>query len=230
MKNKDLLEQLLRSAARAENAAQLPDEELSSALETRILAARRQTDAPDEPFLFLPLFRAAFACATMVCAAVRPLSLLRNAKNGRLSSFAQLHHQFSHGEMNPMTRGKMIVYLAAIFGKRLLVSGLIGYQLNWRRGFRPPKPQEMAEHIRQRLVSRLELTPAQIEAIDPILKKTSRDFQDLSMQTRKKMDEVIACGNAAIMEKLSPEQKVRFEAMEREHHSPMHKHPAGPGP
>ncbi len=123
-----------------------------------------------------------------------------------------------------MTRRAMIVYLAAIFLAGGVAGGLIGYQLNRRRGFRPPKPQEMAEHIRQRLISRLELTPGQIAAIDPILKNTSREFQDLNMQTRQRMDEVIARSNTAIAEKLSPEQKAKFEVMEREHHHPPHDH------
>ncbi len=66
MKDNDLLSQLLRSAALAEKSAKPRDMELHFALEARILAARRRSGEADEQFLFLPLFRAAFACATVI--------------------------------------------------------------------------------------------------------------------------------------------------------------------
>jgi hypothetical protein len=68
MKPDDPLAKLLKAAARAEREARLAQPEAESpalpfGLETRVLAARKTAG---ETFPFLPLFRGALACASVI--------------------------------------------------------------------------------------------------------------------------------------------------------------------
>lgn len=79
MKANDPLAKLLKAAARAERGARLAEAgaeapALPFGLETRVLAARR---AAGENFPFLPLFRGALACASVIAVLSAALYLRR---------------------------------------------------------------------------------------------------------------------------------------------------------
>ena len=69
--------------------------------------------------------------------------------------------------MNHLTKNKIILYLAAIF----LVGGVTGGVLGWtganRNRMEPPSPKGMCDHFRHQLKSELDLTPAQLQQLDP---------------------------------------------------------------
>ena len=76
MKANDPLNKLLRAAARAERESAPRPLEMPFGWETRVLAAAR---AQTEPFSFLPLVRAAFACAAVVALACASLTLQKRS-------------------------------------------------------------------------------------------------------------------------------------------------------
>jgi hypothetical protein len=123
--------------------------------------------------------------------------------------------------MNTLTRQKVIFYLAAIF----VVGGLTGGVLAWglkeddKRDKRPRKSQTMrdvCDHMKKRLETKLGLTAAQMQKIEPILDQTSRDMQAIHKRTIGKIDELIEKQNAEIAKELTPEQRVKLEEMNRE--------------
>lgn len=76
MKADDPLARLLKAAARAEREAGAGSEALSAAVQNRVLAARRA--AHEEGFPFLPLFRGALACASVIAVICASLLLRGN--------------------------------------------------------------------------------------------------------------------------------------------------------
>jgi Spy/CpxP family protein refolding chaperone len=123
--------------------------------------------------------------------------------------------------MNPLTRQKVILYLAAIF----VVGGLTGGVLAWGLGQdrkqdrRPPKSQTMrdvCDHMKKRLQTKLGLTEAQMAKIEPILEETGREMQAIHKRTIGEIEELIAKQNAEIAKELTPEQRQKLEEMNRE--------------
>jgi hypothetical protein len=78
MKADDPLARLLKAAARAAREAPASEgaEFLSAGLQNRVLAARRA--AQDDSFPFLPLFRGALACASVIAVLCASLLLRKD--------------------------------------------------------------------------------------------------------------------------------------------------------
>jgi Spy/CpxP family protein refolding chaperone len=83
--------------------------------------------------------------------------------------------------------------------------------------FKPPRPHDMAQHMRDRLRSRLALTPEQLQKIDPIIQKTSDDLNAIHQETVARAAQITENCNAQIAASLSPEQRQKLDQMEKEH-------------
>src|SRR5438067_5837993 len=134
---------------------------------------------------------------------------------------------------------KTIAYAAALFIAGGVTGATIGVAVEKGSMFRPPRPHDMAQQMRNRLRSRLALTPEQLQKIDPIIKKTSDDLNAIHQETVARAAQITENCNAQIAASLSPEQKQKMEQMEKEHrgfleeyqhhdnHGPGHGHSEG---
>jgi Spy/CpxP family protein refolding chaperone len=134
--------------------------------------------------------------------------------------------------MNKSRSLRIVLYVALIF----LAGGVTGVliaPITGRTFMRPPRPEEMAQHIMERLRSGLSLTDSQVAKIQPLVQKTGADMETIRRETmqqvRHRMDET----NAKILAFLTPEQQIAFKKMEADHRNHLrHLHPLGepPGP
>jgi len=133
--------------------------------------------------------------------------------------------------MNPLTRNKIILYLAAIF----LVGGITGVVVGWtgakQRMIGPPSPKKICDHFRHSLQSELELTPAQLRQLDPLLEKRAQEMEAIHSRTIQQFEELIRASNEEIATTLglTPAQRAKLEEMEKKRQEFMRKRFRPPG-
>jgi Spy/CpxP family protein refolding chaperone len=105
---------------------------------------------------------------------------------------------------------KISLYLAAIFVAGVVTGMFISYQLVRRM---MPTQERMVGHWCGELQSKLNLTPEQMQKIRPIVNDAVTDFRnDLS---REMLLSLSNC-NARVVLELTPEQKAKFEQIQKE--------------
>jgi Spy/CpxP family protein refolding chaperone len=121
-----------------------------------------------------------------------------------------------------MTKQKIIFYLCAIFLAGGIAGGAIAWTATATAAAEPPKPHgrpdfhKMCDKMRARLQERLELTPAQLQKIDPILQESAKEIQGIQERTLQQVEQVIKRSHAQIALELSDGQKVKLQAYEQE--------------
>jgi hypothetical protein len=118
--------------------------------------------------------------------------------------------------VTPLSKRRISVYLAALF----LAGGGTGAVISWRlcrsTPAAPLPPAEIGARLRTRWQARLGLTPAQVEHIDPMIHKAMDRVEAIRRQTAKEVFANVSNLDEQVLQVLTPEQKVKFEALERE--------------
>jgi len=115
-----------------------------------------------------------------------------------------------------LTRKSAAIYLAAVFLAGLAAGGAAGFSVGKRNAFAPPRPQDMASHICERMKSKLHLTPEQVRQIEPLVNETAAELEAVHTTTADRITEIFQKLNQRQTQFLTPEQKVLLEEMERE--------------
>lgn len=116
--------------------------------------------------------------------------------------------------MRNLTRAKLIVYLAAIFLAGAVGGTFLGLRIGRQMNSHPPR--NMARHFRDTLQTQLKLSEAQLQQIDPLLQKRSDEMKAIHRASMKQIGETLQKSDEEIAQFLSPEQKLKLEAMEQE--------------
>ena len=121
--------------------------------------------------------------------------------------------------MNPLSHWKIGLYLAAIFLAGTVAGAFVGFKIGRHMMFAPPRPEAMAARFCDELQSKLNLTPAQAQKIRLIVNDSMTEFGALlSTQVAAAFSNT----NARVAAELTPEQKVKFEEIQKEHEKFMH--------
>jgi Spy/CpxP family protein refolding chaperone len=118
--------------------------------------------------------------------------------------------------MKQGVRWKVVLYLTAIFAAGTISGWVVGTQAAKDKAFAPPKPNEIAASLRDRMHSKLNLTPEQAEQVDAIIDCTSKEIQSLHGDCIKRIRQGISSRNAQIKALLTPEQQKLFRIFEKE--------------
>jgi hypothetical protein len=122
-----------------------------------------------------------------------------------------------------LTKKTAAIYLAAIFVAGLLAGGAAGFSFGKRRAFTPPRPQDIAPHLCERLKSKLHLTPDQVTRIDPLVQEAASELELVHSTTAEQIKEIFQKLNQRQTQFLTAEQKVLLEELERERQQFFHK-------
>ena len=126
--------------------------------------------------------------------------------------------------MNNLTKGKTILYLVAIFLAGAVGGTVVGYSSGKRKGFPPPpRPSEMTRHIMARFQSQLDLTPEQIEKIQPLVEQTTANMDGIHRESWRQVSEGFKKLNQQIVGYLTEGQRKKLEAMESERREKVRK-------
>ena len=110
---------------------------------------------------------------------------------------------------------KTIAYSVAIFLLGGIAGAAIGLGVSRHAWTRPPFIHDMSQHLQSRLEAKLELTPAQLQKIQPAFAKLSADMQAVHSETMKRGSKLMDDFYAAIASELTPEQKLKLEELKK---------------
>ena len=118
--------------------------------------------------------------------------------------------------MSGLPKWKVALYLAGIF----LAGGVSGWVVAAKtakeNAFKPPQPREIATSFRDRLNSKLNLTPEQAQQIDVIIQRTTVELQAIHGDNVKRIKQGVSNRHAQISAILTPEQHAQFCKIEKE--------------
>lgn len=136
-----------------------------------------------------------------------------------------------------MNKAKIGLYVALIFLAGV-VAGFFGgpsIRAAWKTTQPPPPPrnrEDFANHIFNRMKERLELTPEQIEKIEPVFRKGIEDVRAIQDRSVKEVDAAVKRNHEEIEKMITPAQREKMQAWDREREKAMKErrnHRRGPG-
>lgn len=105
--------------------------------------------------------------------------------------------------------------LALIFVAGGVSGGLVTYHVAQKQFHRMPPPEELGKRHYEYIARKLELTTAQREHVQPIVRQTIDDLVKLRRQDMRKGWQILQRMEKEITEHLTPEQKVRYQELLR---------------
>ena len=118
--------------------------------------------------------------------------------------------------MNSLGKWKLGVYVLALFLAGGGSGALIAWQVCRRMPVAPLTPAEIGARLRAQFQSRLELTPDQAQKIDPMIDQAMRRVEAIRKETASHVFANVSNLHEQVLTVLTPEQKVKFEGLERE--------------
>jgi Spy/CpxP family protein refolding chaperone len=118
--------------------------------------------------------------------------------------------------MNSLGKWKLGVYVLALFLAGGGSGALIAWQVCRRMPVTPVPSAEIGARLRARFQSRLELTPDQVQKIDPMIDQAMRRVEAIRKETARDVFANVSNLHQQVLVVLTPEQRVKFEELERE--------------
>jgi len=118
--------------------------------------------------------------------------------------------------MTALSKWKLGVYVLAIFLAGGGSGALIAWQACRRMPVAPAPPAEIGARLRARFQSQLALTPEQVQKIEPMIDQAMRRVEAIRKETASCVFANVSNMHEQVLTVLTPEQRVRFEELERE--------------
>jgi Spy/CpxP family protein refolding chaperone len=118
--------------------------------------------------------------------------------------------------MTSLGKRKLAAYVVAIFLAGAGSGALVVWQVGQRQPGTPLPPAEIGARLRARFQSRLDLTPDQAQKIAPMIDQAMRRVEAIRQETASRVFANVSDLHAQVLTVLTPEQKSRFEELERE--------------
>ncbi len=112
-----------------------------------------------------------------------------------------------------MSKWKIGLYLSALFLAGVVTGAILTAQIGKRMMMKATRPRAMAEHWRHDLEGRLGLTAEQSQKIEPIIMDGITNFGSVLCD---QAEWVLSNCNARIALELTPDQRIKFENIEKE--------------
>ncbi len=135
--------------------------------------------------------------------------------------------------MKYLSKGKIVLYLAAIFVAGGVTGGVIGWRETREKGWERPTQTKMCDYFRKRLQEKLGLNPDQVQQLEPLLQKRVKAMEEVHNRTVQQIDELLRSSDdeIAVALKLTADQRAKLQEMgknRREHSGKGHR--GGPAP
>lgn len=110
----------------------------------------------------------------------------------------------------------VILVLIGIFAAGGVTGGFVTLRMTREKIANRPVPDEWAPRHMKRLAERLNLTAEQTEQVEPIVKRNMEQLGRLRNQSMSETRVIVETMQREISEKLTPEQRLKFEQLNRE--------------
>ncbi|MEN9678734.1 MAG: hypothetical protein RIS76_4630 [Verrucomicrobiota bacterium] len=123
--------------------------------------------------------------------------------------------------MNAPTRKTILLYLAATFVVGAVAGGAIGYGAGRRPAMRPFDRDAMRVKICNDFTTKLDLNADQQTQLDPLIRAGMDEMDEAHREHRVRLKELMKKGRQRMEAILTPDQRVKYDAMEKERESRM---------
>lgn len=111
---------------------------------------------------------------------------------------------------------KLVVLLLGIYIAGVVTGAFVMVRVGREVGVRRPMPEQWAPLQLRRLGERLDLKPEQMEQLQPIVRRNMDELKRLRTYSLAETKAVFERMEREISEKLTPEQRIKFEQMNKE--------------
>lgn len=111
---------------------------------------------------------------------------------------------------------KIAIVLLGIFVAGALTGGAVAIRFVQKKFAARPMPEQWAPMQMKRMAERLDLTPEQMEQLHPIVKRNMEELNRLRTYSFAETRSIIERMQREIADKLTPEQRAKFEQMNKE--------------
>ena len=118
--------------------------------------------------------------------------------------------------MTSLGKRRLAIYVLAIFLAGAGSGALVAWQVCRRTPVPPLTPAEIGTRLRAQFQSRLDLTPEQRQKVDPMIDQAMLRVETIRQETASHVFANVSQLHEQMLTVLTPEQKTRFEALERE--------------
>ena len=118
--------------------------------------------------------------------------------------------------MTSLSKRKLAVYVLGIFLAGAGSGALVAWQVSRRMPAAPLPPAEIGARLRARFQSQLNLTPEQVQKDDPMIDQAMHRVEAIRQETANHIFANVSNLHDQVLTVLTPEQKTRFEELERE--------------
>jgi len=135
--------------------------------------------------------------------------------------------------MKYLTKGKIILYLAAIFVAGGVTGAVIGWRETKEKKWEPPTTKGICDYFRKRLQVELGLNADQVQQLEPLLQKRVKTMEEIRTRTVQQIDELLRASDEEIADalKLTADQRAKLQEMGRNRRERFGKgHRGGPLP
>jgi Spy/CpxP family protein refolding chaperone len=122
--------------------------------------------------------------------------------------------------MNALLKWKIALYLTAIFALGSLTGWMAGTKTTKEKMLSPQLPEQIGSRLRDDLHKELGLSPEQATKVDAILDQNSKDMRSLFDAHIQRVRQLGTNRDAQICGLLTPEQKIKFEALQKKRTEP----------
>jgi Spy/CpxP family protein refolding chaperone len=118
--------------------------------------------------------------------------------------------------INGVSKFKLILYLAAIFAAGGVSGWVVAAKTTKQKMFGQPAPREFSSRFCERVFSNLDLSEDQRQKVRDLGDRYDKDMFKLHAQHGRQISQAVSNRNAQLAAILTPEQRERFEQLERE--------------
>ena len=124
--------------------------------------------------------------------------------------------------MKYLTKGKIVLYLAAIFVAGGVTGAVFGWRESREKEWVRPTQTKMCDYFRKRLQEELGLNADQVRQLEPLLQKRVKAMEEIHTRAVQQIDEILRTSDAEIADalKLTADQRAKLQEMgknRREH-------------
>ena len=117
--------------------------------------------------------------------------------------------------MTSLGKRKLATYVLAIVLAGAASGALVAWQVSRRTPVAPLPPAEIGARLRARFQTQLDLTPEQRRKVDPMIDQAMRRVETIRQETASHVFANVSALHEQMLTVLTPEQKARFEELER---------------
>ncbi len=118
--------------------------------------------------------------------------------------------------MTGQARWKVIAYAAALFVAGAFSGAMVTYHKAETQPLKVDRKGEIADHIRQRLMTNLVLTPEQAKKIEPVIEQTAEELEASHRDCLNRISTALDKMHSEIRPELSADQKEKLKQLEAE--------------